>query len=64
MVAPSSRTSDGSVTFTIVTSMLMISAAEQSAARIKPLRERRSVRCMLITSPRPTGTSPGPETNL
>src|SRR5690348_17818140 len=33
-----SRTSDGSATFTIVTSMLMISAARQSAKRIRPLR--------------------------
>ena len=38
VVAPSSRTRLGSVTFTIVTSMLMISAARQSVKRISPLR--------------------------
>ncbi len=36
-MAPSWRTRLGSVTFTIVTSMLMISAARHSAKRINPL---------------------------
>src|SRR5713226_4630849 len=37
VVAPSSRTREGRVTFTIVTSMLMMRAAEQRASRINPL---------------------------
>ena len=52
VVAPSSRTSDGSVTFTIVTSMLMISAARQSAKRIAPLllRARGTASSMCLIS--------------
>ena len=37
--APSSRTSDGSVTFTIVVSRLIVNAARHSTARAAPRRE-------------------------
>src|SRR6266849_4570527 len=39
VVAPSSRTSDGSVTFTIVVSRLIVNAARHSTARAAPRRE-------------------------
>src|SRR6267142_5163071 len=39
VVAPSSRTSDGRVTFTIVVSRLIVNAARHSTARAAPRRE-------------------------
>src|SRR6267378_717542 len=39
VVAPSSRTSDGSVTLTIVVSRLIVNAARHSTARAAPRRE-------------------------